>query len=85
MLTIPNGTGPSERIGRHIDLHDMTMNYEFKNSVNVALVSCRAVLVFDKQTNATLPGITDIMNGTDVVALFNPDNRSASLRYGILE
>lgn len=75
MTTIANGTGPSERIGRHIAYSDLTMNYEV-GSVATAGSHWRASLIFDKQTNAATPAITDIFNGVDSYSLMNPDNRS---------
>lgn len=76
LSTIGNGTGPSERIGRHVAYSDLTMNWHFNVTANTDNAYVRFVLIYDRQTNAATPGVTEVMNGTDVNALFNPDNRS---------
>lgn len=77
---IANGSGPSERIGRRIQYHDIQINYHWTPVLGNSQ-RARAVLVYDKQTNQALPTVTDVMNGSDIAALYNPDNR---LRFKIL-
>ena len=77
---ISNGTGPSDRIGRRIQYHDIQINYHWSPAIG-STQRARAVLVYDTQSNNALPLVTEVMNGTDVAALYNPDNR---MRFKIL-
>lgn len=77
---IANGTGPSDRIGRRIAYHDIQINYHW-TPVGSSSQRARAVLVYDSQTNNAAASVQDVMNGTDIAALYNPDNR---IRYSIL-
>ena len=77
---IASGAGPSDRIGRRVQYHDIQLNYHWEPALGNSQ-RARAVLVYDRQTNQGLPPVTDIMNGTDIAALYNPDNR---LRFKIL-
>ncbi len=81
LSTIANGTGPSERIGRHVAYHDLVMNWTVLNNLASGDYFGRVIIAYDKQTNTSLPGVTEVMNGTDVNALYNPDTRS---RFSIL-
>jgi len=80
LTTIANGTGPSDRIGRHVQYHDIQFNlfWQLASGYNTT----RVVLFYDRQSNGASPGLSDVLNSsTDVHALYNPDNRS---RFKIL-
>lgn len=77
---ISNGSGPSDRIGRRVQYHDIQINYHWTPALGNSQ-RARAVLVYDRQTNNALPLVTEVMNGSDIAALYNPDNR---LRFKIL-
>lgn len=81
LSTIPNGTGPSERVGRAITYHDITVNYKVQPRNDTDLGGIRVLLVYDRQTNGVSPVITDIMTATNTLALYNANNRS---RFKIL-
>ncbi len=81
LLTVANGTGPSERIGQSINLAWFKAKMRFvtaaNNSGNVITVS----FVYDRQTNGGLPAITDIFASTAPESLPNPANQT---RFDIL-
>lgn len=81
ILSVANGTGPSDRIGQSINLAWFKAKYYFgtaaNNSNNVITVS----FVYDRQTNGALPAISDVLGGTDPAALPNQSNLN---RFDIL-
>jgi len=80
LTKIANGTGPSDRIGRHVQYMNMTVN--LFHQLTTGYNTTRFIVVYDRQTNAAQPAVTDILNSsTDPHALYNPDNRS---RFKIL-
>jgi len=76
LTTIANGSGGSERVGRHIEYSDIEMNWYVNAAAAIAEAKFRFILVHDKQSNGALATHATIMNSTDVTALMNPDNRS---------
>ncbi len=80
LTNIPNGTGPSDRIGRRVAYHDIQINFHW-SPASGASTRARAILVHDTQTNNAATTVGDVMNGYDVAALYNPDNR---IRFNIL-
>jgi len=76
LFAIQNGTGPDERIGRSVSLHDMNVNYRIATNGNALYSLVRVMIIYDKQTNGALPAITDIVASTGTVTQFNANNRS---------
>ncbi len=81
LSTIPNGTGPSERIGRAVQYSDITLNYKIQVRNPTETGGCRVFIVYDRQTNGAAPAITDILTQANTMALYNANNRT---RFKIL-
>lgn len=83
ITSIANGTGPSDRIGRSIVYNNLNINWNIKNLVVAGPIETngRVIIFYDKQSNGAFPTVNTVMNGTDPLALYNPDNRS---RFTIL-
>jgi len=79
---IANGTGPTDRIGRHVFWHNLNFNWVATDTGGGAYNhNGRILLVYDLQTNGANPTVLDVMNTATVNSQFNPDNRS---RFKIL-
>jgi len=76
LSTIANGTSPSERIGNHVDFHDMEIVWSFQPNAGLGPTRSRMIVVYDKQANGGLPTVAEVMRTTDPMSLFNPTNRS---------
>lgn len=76
MLDVANGTGSSERIGKSIMLHDMTLNYNILPNAASSRLLWRCVIVYDRQTNGAAPSVTDVMHTTAVESMYNADNQT---------
>ena len=76
-LTIPIGTGPSERIGRRIFIHSIhfKMRMEATGSASadqdINTVWC---FCLDKQSNGSLPAVLDVYKTNDMDGMRNLDN-----------
>lgn len=81
MLDVANGTGASERIGKSIMLHDLTLNYNVLPNAASSRLLWRVVVVYDRQTNGAAPTVTDVMHTATVEAMYNADNQT---RFKIL-
>jgi len=76
LLSVPNGTGPNERIGRSVSLHDIQFTYTLLANANTPQTHVRIILLYDRQTNGILPNVTDIVSSATVTSLPQPNNRS---------
>lgn len=76
LLTVPNGNGSSERIGKMIQLHDMEISWHLR--MNAVHNSNRAsfMIVYDKSPNGVIASQTEILQSTDVNTLQNCDTRA---------
>lgn len=77
LMNVANGTGPSDRIGNHVSLKDMVLDWTARDSGGGSYTHHgRLIVVQDMQTNKALPAVLDIMNTATVSSQFNPSNRT---------
>ncbi len=85
LLTIPEGNGEEERIGRSITIKKIAWRYTITKSSQATLANTsdvvRVFLVHDKQANGALPAVLDLLE-TAVFQSFN--NLSNSRRFRVL-
>lgn len=75
------GSAFNQRNGQEILMRSIELRYHVV-SQSVTLNSiCRIAIVYDRQTNAALPAITDILNTADITSARNLENRK---RFRIL-
>lgn len=73
---IAQGTSPGQHIGRRALMKSLQIRYIATPGTASNISQVRAVLVYDKQTNAATPAVTDIMQSsvfTSPIALANKD------------
>jgi len=75
------GTSASQRIGRKINIRSIAMNLRLVAKATTTISDCRIVLVWDTQTNAAAPAITDIYDAINATSMRNISNGS---RFRIL-
>lgn len=79
---IAQGTGAGERIGRKVTMKSLFIRgYVAKQGATVGSVPIRILIVYDKQTNATLPATTDVVVTDTVMA---PMNLANAQRFTVL-
>lgn len=77
MIGIANGTGPSDRIGNHISMKDLVINYLVTDTGGTSYAhNGRFIIVQDLQTNKATAALTDVMISAALNSQFNPSNRS---------
>lgn len=65
---IAQGTGPTDRIGKAITLKNVNLRFEALTS---GFVPCRALLIYDKQPQGSIPTITEILTADSFNAHHN--------------
>jgi len=78
--TLLNGLSPgsdaSSRIGRKVTIKSLLVRWSWTlGAMSVGGSSVRILIVYDKQSNATAPGITDILLTDDFLSQNNLSNR----------
>jgi hypothetical protein len=81
LTTIPSGSDWNERIGRLINYHSVQMKYHLTKLAGHDAEVVTLSLVYDKQTNSTLPGFTDIFQSAVPDTFVKSTNRN---RFEIL-
>lgn len=77
LMNVANGTGPSDRIGNHVSLKDLVLDFTARDSGGGSYTHHgRLVVVQDMQTNKALPTVLDIFNTATVSSQYNPSNRT---------
>jgi len=74
---IPEGIDEQQRIGRKIHLESSALTFAWEFPAPAAgeyVVSCRMILVYDNQTNGTLPVITDFLETDSPLSYMNLNN-----------
>lgn len=66
------GVATGERVGRRILMKSMLFRFNFTQTGTVG--SFRVLVVYDKQTNGALPGVTDVLSSTNYIAAQNLSN-----------
>lgn len=79
--TITQGTDDFNRIGKSIQLKNLSINY-YITSIGVGPnLVCRTLFVLDRQTNGATPAVSDIIESNAVEALYKESQRT---RFKIL-
>jgi len=79
---LDRGDDDGSRIGRKVTLKSLELRGVAKATVETGLAQAiRVIVVYDSQTNAAAPGITDILNTADAVSL---RNMNGSTRFKVL-
>jgi len=81
IATVPQGAGESQRIGREINLHSLQIHGTVQAKTTTTLAAGRFLVVWDKQPNAALAAITDILNTANYYSFLNDQNKK---RFKIL-
>ncbi len=85
LLTIPEGVGEEQRIGRRITIKNIGWHYTIKLLTTSTPAStadhCRVMLVQDKQANGATAANTDVLDTSDV---FSFNNLANSSRFRVL-
>lgn len=77
LMNVANGTGPSDRIGNHVSLKDILLDWTARDSAGGSYTHHgRLVVVQDLQTNRAAPTVLDIFNTATVTSQYNPSNRT---------
>lgn len=76
-VNIANGTGPSDRIGNHVGLKDLVLDWIVRDTGGGSYTHHgRIIILQDMQTNKATPAVLDVLNTATVNSQFNPSNRS---------
>jgi len=62
LLTVAQGSGPTERVGRRINLHSMELSLKFRQFSDADFCYSRLWIIYDRQPNGVLPSFTTIFN-----------------------
>ena len=87
LITISQGTGESQRIGRKINIVSMQLKYSWSLAVapsSSASNSVRAIVFVDKQTNGTAISIDDVIASATVAGIHGHYNLANEDRFDIL-
>lgn len=69
------GTGPTEHIGRKIDCTSLQWKWQSSYAPTTTGSSAmRLLIVYDRQPNAALPAVTDVVTFDNIVAFMNLNN-----------
>lgn len=71
---IVTGDTALDRTGRKVLMKSFYLRYSFASSAAANATQVRILVVYDKQTNGTLPAITDVVTVNDALALNNLNN-----------
>lgn len=72
---IPQGAGESQRIGREVQLASVQIHGYCSAKTTTVTSRGRIMLVWDKQPNAALAAVTDILTANSSQALLNDQNK----------
>lgn len=78
LVSIAEGTGEDERVGRKILLDSITIRWRVLASSSMSNDSefCRILLIADKENPSAVPAITDIFQTTDPDSWYLKDNKT---------
>ncbi len=80
LLTIPEGNGEEQRVGRRITIRSINWRYTVEKLAATASSATgtvvRIILVLDKQANGAAPGVTDILESADFQSFNQLANKS---------
>lgn len=72
--SIPQGSATNERIGRKVTLKSIQMRGYAVSNATTLVTYCRVMIVYDRQPNKALAGITDILDSADSLSFPNSGN-----------
>lgn len=82
LATIAQGASINERIGKKATYRSLQFRGSLNNKVSATFNDCAFLIVYDKRPQASLPGITDILESISSRAMNNTQNEG---RFRILK